>query len=75
MGWFELIVVVARRAEAGLGGLGPFTAEEAAAFAGSAFIGAEGLILLGLEKKGSPLRQSLRGVGDLIRMAESTAKR
>jgi AcrR family transcriptional regulator len=73
MGWFDLIVVVARRAEAGLGRLGPFTAEEAAAFAGSAFMGAESMFLLGLEKKGSPIRQSLRRVGDLIRMAEGTA--
>jgi AcrR family transcriptional regulator len=75
MGWFDLIVVVARRAETRFGGVGPFTAEEAAAFAGSAFIGAESMFLLGLEKKGSPIRQSLRRVGDLIRMAESTAKR
>jgi AcrR family transcriptional regulator len=75
MGWFDLIAVVARRAETRLGGVGPFTAEEAAAFAGSAFIGAESMFLLGLEKKGSPIRQSLRRVGDLIRMAESTAKR
>src|SRR6186713_1949337 len=45
LGWFDLIVGVARRAEARLGGLGPFTPEQAAAFAGSAFIGAEGLIL------------------------------
>src|SRR5205085_7542141 len=43
MGWFELIVGVARRAEVRLGGLGPFKAEEAAAFAGSAFIGAESM--------------------------------
>ena len=73
IGWFDLIVVVARRAEAGLGRLGPFTEEEAAAFAGSAFMGAESMFLLGLEKKGSPIRQSLRRVGDLIRMAEGTA--
>jgi AcrR family transcriptional regulator len=73
MGWFDLIVVVARRAEAGLGGLGPFTVEQAAAFAGSAFIGAESMFLLGLEKKGSPIRQSLRRVGDLIRAAEGGA--
>jgi AcrR family transcriptional regulator len=75
MGWFDLIAGVARRAEARLGGLGPFTPEQAAAFAGSAFIGAESLLLLELEQKGSPLRQSLRRVGDLIRMAEGTAKR
>ena len=38
-----------------------------AAFAANAFIGAESLYLLGLEKKGSPVRQALRRVGDLIR--------
>ena len=75
MGWFDLIVDVARKAETVLGGLGPFTPEEAAAFAGSAFIGAESLYLLGLEKKGSPMRQALRRVGDLIRMAEGASSK
>jgi len=40
------------------------------AFAANAFIGAESLYLLGAEKKGAPVRQALRRVGDLIRMAE-----
>ena len=40
------------------------------AFAANAFIGAESLYLLGAEKKGVPVRQALRRVGDLIRMAE-----
>lgn len=71
MGWVDLIVGVARRAENVLGGLGPFTPEEAGAFAANAFIGAESLYLLGLEKKGSPVRQGLRRVGELIRIAES----
>jgi AcrR family transcriptional regulator len=70
MGWVDLIVDVARKAENALGGLGPFTPEEAGAFAANVFIGAEGLYLLGIEKKGSPVRQSLRRVGDLIRIAE-----
>ncbi len=70
MGWVDLIVGVARRAENVLGGLGPFTPEEAGAFAANAFIGAESLYLLGLEKKGSPVRQGLRRVGELIRIAE-----
>ena len=57
------------------GGLGPFTPEEVGAFAANAFIGAESLYLLGLEKKGSPVRQVLRRVGDLIRSAEGAANR
>jgi AcrR family transcriptional regulator len=71
MGWLELIVGVARKAENTLGGLGPFTPEEAGAFAANAFIGAESLYLLGIEKRGSPVRQALRRVGDLIRVAEA----
>jgi AcrR family transcriptional regulator len=71
MGWFDLIADVARQAEKELGGLGPFSAEEVAALISSAFIGGESLYLLGAEKKGAPVRQSLRRVGDVIRMAES----
>ena len=70
MGWVDLIVGVARRAEEKFGGLGPLIPEEIGAFAANAFIGAESLYLLGLEKKGVPLRQALRRVGDLIRLAE-----
>ena len=75
MGWVDLIVDVARKAEHKLGGLGPFTPEEAGAFAANAFIGGESLYLLGLEKKGSPVRQSLRRVGDLIRIAEAASSK
>lgn len=71
MGWFELIAAVARQAEQELGGLGPFSPEEVAALVSSAFIGGESLFLLGAEKKGAPVRQSLRRVGDAIRLAES----
>src|SRR5258707_49283 len=56
MGWNDLIVGVARRAEREFGGVGPFTPEEVGAFAANAFIGAESLFLLGMEKKGSPVR-------------------
>jgi AcrR family transcriptional regulator len=70
MGWVELIAEVARKAEVELGGLGPFSANEATALIASAFIGGESLYLLGLEKKGSPVRQSLRRVGDALRIAE-----
>jgi AcrR family transcriptional regulator len=71
MGWFELIIGVARHAERELGGLGPFSAAEIATLIGGAFIGGESLYLLGLEKKGSPVRQALRRVGDAIRIAEA----
>lgn len=75
MGWFELIAEVARQADRELGGLGPFSAEEVAALVSSAFIGAESLYLLGAEKKGAPVRQSLRRVGDAIRMAEGKSSK
>ncbi|HET7156900.1 MAG TPA: TetR family transcriptional regulator [Hyphomicrobiaceae bacterium] len=70
MGWVDLIAAVARKAEREFGGLGPFSPEELAALVANAFIGAESHYLLGLEKKGAPVRQALRRVGDLIRMAE-----
>jgi len=69
-GWVDLIVDVARKAERELGGLGPFTPEEAGAFAANLFIGAESLYLLGAEQLNSPIRQALRRVGELIRVAE-----
>jgi AcrR family transcriptional regulator len=72
MGWISLIGEVARKAERELGGLGPFTPEELAALVANAFIGAESLYLLGIEKKGVPVREGLRRLGDLIRIAEGT---
>lgn len=71
MGWADLIVTVARRAERELGGLGPFTPEEIAALIANTFIGAESLYLLGSEERGLPVRQALRRVGDLLRIAET----
>ena len=75
MGWIDLIVQVARRAERELGGLGPFSPEELGAIVADAFIGAESLYLLGIEKRGSPVRQALRRFGDLIRIAESASSK
>ena len=71
MGWFDLITGVARQAERELGGLGPFSAAEIGALIGCAFIGGESLHLLGMEKKGAPVRQALRRIGDAIRVAEA----
>jgi len=75
LGWFNLIVEVARRAERELGGLGPFSPEEVGALVSNAFIGAESLFLLGVEKKGSPVREALRRVGDFIRKAERASSK
>ena len=75
MRWFELIADVARQADKELGGLGPFSPEEVAALVSTAFIGGESLFLLGAEKKGAPVRQSLRRVGDVIRLAESKSSK
>ena len=75
MGWVTLIAELARRAERDFGGLGPFTADEVAILVASAFIGAESHYLLGLERKGLPVRQSLRRFGDLIRVMESKPRK
>jgi AcrR family transcriptional regulator len=70
-GWVDLITGLARKAEHELGGLGPFSPEEVGALVANAFIGAESLYLLGFEKRGSPVRNALRRVGDLICIAEA----
>ncbi len=69
-GWFALLADVAREAEHRHGPLGPFTAEEAAALVGSAFIGSESLLLLGFDRQLLPIRSALRRIGVLIRRLE-----
>lgn len=67
-GWHELLTDVTRRAADRFGGLGPFAPDEIAALAGDAFLGAEALMLLGLDDgQGIPHRAALRRVGELIR--------
>jgi AcrR family transcriptional regulator len=74
-GWFTLLAEVAREAERRYGPLGPFTAEETAALVGSAFIGAEALLLLGLDRQLLPIRSALRRVGGVIRQIEESKAR
>jgi AcrR family transcriptional regulator len=71
LGWVELITGLARKAEREFGGIGPFSPEQVGALVASVFIGVESLYLLGLEKKGFPLRPALRHISDLIRIAEA----
>jgi AcrR family transcriptional regulator len=74
LGWVRLVTAVAQRVEARFGGFGPFSAEEVGALVSNVFVGAESLILLGIERNRIPIRQSLRRVGDLIRLMESKAR-
>jgi hypothetical protein len=70
-GWYKLLTDVAERALDRLGGLGPFTPAEGAALAGNAFLGAEALILLGIDERQVPSRAALRRVAALIKTAET----
>jgi AcrR family transcriptional regulator len=74
-GWFDLLSEVARRASAQFGTLGPFTPEEVAALAGLPFLGAEAVILLGLDDTVIAARSGLRKIGELLRTLEEGGKR
>ena len=71
-GWFDLLAGVARRAEERFGNLGPFTSEEVAALAGLPFLGAETVILLGLDDTVIAARSGLRKVGHVLRALEES---
>jgi len=65
-GWNGVLYDVAERARSRGTSLGVFTSEEVAALVSSAFLGAESMLLLGMESDGLPLRRALRKVGELI---------
>lgn len=69
-GWFDLVTEVAREAERLHGPLGPFTPEEAATLVGTAFMGAEAMLLLGFDRQELPIRSALRRISVLIRELE-----
>jgi AcrR family transcriptional regulator len=73
-GWFDLLAQVARRAAVRFGNLGPFTPEEVAALAGLPFLGAEEVILLGLDDSEIAARSALRKVGEVLRSLEEGTK-
>ena len=68
--WFELLALVAKRAGASIGGLGPFTPEEAAVLAGAPFLGVETMLVLGFDESEVPTRSALRKIGELLRRLE-----
>ena len=67
-GWFDLLANVAERAVEQFGSLSPFTSEELAALAGLPFLGAETVILLGLDESKVAGRPALRKIGELLRL-------
>ena len=73
-GWFDLLADVGQRAKERFGSLSPFTPEELAALAGLPFIGAEALILVGLDESKIAARSALRKVGELLRLLEEPPK-
>ncbi len=74
-GWFDLLAEVAQRAAERFGSLGPFTPQEVAALAGLPFLGAEAVILLGLDESKIAARPALRKIGELLRLAEEPPER
>jgi AcrR family transcriptional regulator len=66
-GWFRLLADVARTEVERGGDLGPFSPDEVAALMGLPFLGAEGLILLGVSEAELPSRSALRKVGEVLR--------
>lgn len=69
--WLGLVIELARRFERKVGPLGPLSPEDVGALVSNAFIGAESLVLTGLDKDGRvPIRESLRRIGALIRNLE-----
>jgi AcrR family transcriptional regulator len=68
--WFEVLIEVAREAEARFGSLGPFRAEDVAGLIGLSFLGGEAVILLGGTGWSARTRDWLRSLGSLIRQFE-----
>lgn len=66
-GWFTLLNELAEEAEAELGGLAGMTPAHVACLVGAAFLGAESLILIGMDL---PVLDALRAVGERLREHE-----
>ena len=69
-GWFQVLTDVVDAAGAAGTDLGPFDSRELVALVAAAFLGAESMVLLGLDGDRLPLRSALRRVGDILRITE-----
>jgi AcrR family transcriptional regulator len=72
-GWFQLLTEVTERFTRSSGGLGLFEPREVATLVGTAFLGAEAMLLLGFGEEAMPVRAALRRVGAVIRTLEEGA--
>lgn len=68
--WNDLLTEVARRATERLPAASGLAADEMAALISAVFIGAEAILLLGVDEKEFKVRQALRSITDLLRAAE-----
>ena len=68
--WQTLLADLARSAAAQDGTLGPFTAENIAVLVACAFLGAEAMLLLGIERGDYDPHDALRRVGEMIETLE-----
>ncbi len=71
LGWIALLAEVARRSQQRHESFKLLKPEELAILVGSAFIGAESFLLLGVEGPKVPVRRALRRVGEAIRLLEN----
>ena len=69
-GWFALLTRVADEAAERIARTSPFKSDEIASLVGAAFLGAEALLLLGVQESEIPLRRALRRFGAIIQSAE-----
>jgi AcrR family transcriptional regulator len=67
-GWFHLLTELASEGEAALGLRSALATREAACLIGLAFLGAESMILIGMDL---PIRSALRGVGAILKEVEA----
>ncbi len=69
-GWNDVLNTLAIEARAAGLDFGPFSVMDVVALTSAAFLGAESMILLGLEDEGIPLRRALRQIAPLIKGLE-----
>jgi AcrR family transcriptional regulator len=70
--WFDLLAEVAQQAAKRFGWLSPFTPQELAALAGLPFLGAEAVILLGIDDSKIAARSAMRKIGEMLRALEES---
>jgi len=73
-GWFRLLTDVAEQFATAHGEPAPFEPREIATLVGVAFLGAETMILLGVDEQEMPNRSALRKVAVLIRSVEESGE-